>query len=172
MVWRLIIFCLFSIRGITATGDLCDNTIQELQTRILELETELSQCKPSRKEKKPFKKTNTKPIELTDSSFKTELKSLEEFPVFVLFYAEWCGHCKAIKPHWNKLAKHFNDGNVMRIAQLEADQNRKMAEKFKIKGFPTLYMVNKNRKFIQYKGPREYSDLLNFANYHSLQDEL
>ena len=48
---------------------------------------------------------------LTDDNFESFL-SEHEF-VFVMFYAPWCGHCKKMKPGYEKLAKklHGDESN-------------------------------------------------------------
>jgi len=57
-------------------------------------------------------------------------------PVFIVFYAPWCGHCKAIHPEWEKFAKGVKD--VVRVGAINADEHREIAGQFGIKGFPTI----------------------------------
>lgn len=49
--------------------------------------------------------------ELTDSNFKAMVSDDESYWL-VLFAAEWCGHCKALKPEIEKLAPRLNELGV------------------------------------------------------------
>ncbi len=85
---------------------------------------------------------------------------------FVLFYAPWCGHCKAIKPTWTKLQNEYK-GSV-KVVDIDADADTKTAKKHKINGFPTIKYFPNGRDDIEsaeeYKGGRSYDDLVGFLN--------
>ncbi len=58
-----------------------------------------------------------------------------------LYYAEWCGHCKRLKPIWDEFKKYVNDNNLqISISEVEAKQLEQEPEDIqnKITGFPTL----------------------------------
>ncbi|CUG85174.1 thioredoxin, putative [Bodo saltans] len=86
------------------------------------------------------------------SSGVTELtpKNLNGFlnthkPVFIVFYAPWCGHCKSIHPEWEKFAKSVKD--VVRVGAINADQHRELGSQFGVQGFPTIkYWKMGNKK--------------------------
>lgn len=77
---------------------------------------------------------------------------------FILFYADWCGHCHKFKPTWNTNEKKYKDKyNFIKInGDLLNDMN-KMPDKIKelvdnkkivVNGFPTIiYLNNKNEVY-------------------------
>jgi len=42
-------------------------------------------------------------VRLTVANFKEKVLDSKE-PWFIEFYAPWCGHCKALKPHYEEVA--------------------------------------------------------------------
>lgn len=97
---------------------------------------------------------------LTDQNFDDFVANQEW--VFVKFYAPWCGHCKSMAPMYSELALEMKfKENGIAIANLEATEQKKVAEKFKLAGFPTLMLFNRGFP-IDYKGGREKKDILNF----------
>eukprot|EP00899_Mesostigma_viride_P006478 jgi/Mesvir1/15831/Mv03383-RA.2 len=56
--------------------------------------------------------------QLNDDNFADKLAGRD---AFVMYYADWCGHCKAMKPEWVKLAQDPAIGNVLVGAVLATD---------------------------------------------------
>ncbi len=59
----------------------------------------------------------------------------------VLFYADWCGHCKKIKPVWEKAAKNVNakENRMIKVNCGEgSDKDQEIMKKYKIDGYPTI----------------------------------
>jgi thioredoxin 1 len=64
-------------------------------------------------------------------------------PVFVDFYATWCGPCKVLGPTVEELSKKYK-GKVT-FFKVDVDKNRKLAAKFKINEIPTCKIFKKGK---------------------------
>jgi thiol-disulfide isomerase/thioredoxin len=52
----------------------------------------------------------------------------------------YSGHCKKLAPEYAKAAKRLRENNPpYYIAKVDATENKALAERFGIKGFPTLF---------------------------------
>lgn len=101
-------------------------------------------------------------VVLTDANFDDFLASHEW--VFVKYYAPWCGHCKTMAPAYSELAlENKYKENGIPIAKLEATVHKKVAEKMKPQGFPTLRLYNRGFE-IDYKGGRDKKDIQAFID--------
>lgn len=75
--------------------------------------------------------------------------------VFVKFYAPWCGHCKTMAPAYSKLAKRTKgEDNGVPIAKVDATVENELAEKYGVKGFPSLKLFVDGEP-VDYSGARE-----------------
>ena len=61
----------------------------------------------------------------------------------VMFYAPWCGHCKALGPHYAAAAselKRFDPGNrSVSLAKVDSTQNPDLAIQFDVEEYPTIF---------------------------------
>ncbi|KAH9481372.1 Protein disulfide-isomerase erp38 [Psilocybe cubensis] len=87
--------------------------------------------------------------------------------VIVTFTAPWCGHCKNLKPHYEKVATTFEPESDCVIANINADdqKNRQISEKYEVTGFPTILFFSKSDKEPEdYNGGRTEADIVSFLN--------
>lgn len=75
---------------------------------------------------------------LTDANFEETVKKAG-MPVFVDFYAEWCGPCKLAAPIVEKLADEYS-GKV-KIVKVDVDENHDTAVKYGIMSIPTVLIL-------------------------------
>ena len=79
-------------------------------------------------------------------------------------YADWCGHCQALKPKWEKLKQILPKGRVqtVEIEEAETEKRAQFEKKHKktidVSGYPTIFKIV-NNKIEYYTGPREPEDM-------------
>lgn len=78
----------------------------------------------------------------------------------ILLKAEWCGHCQAFKEEWNKIKSEL-ESDDLEIITFDSDKDKKMMEKYQVKGFPTILLENKN-KIVEFKGMRNLEAVKKF----------
>jgi len=78
---------------------------------------------------------------------KTEIVNKDNFqeqvlnsstPVLLDFFANWCGHCQKLLPLLDDVAAEM-DGKI-RVMKMNVDENRDLAQKYEIKGLPTMVL--------------------------------
>ena len=57
-------------------------------------------------------------------------------PVFVDFYADWCGPCKMMSPVIDQLAAEY-EGKI-KVGKVNVDENNDLAVKYGIMSIPTM----------------------------------
>jgi putative thioredoxin len=79
-------------------------------------------------------------IDVVDATFETEvMKRSAETPVVVDLWAEWCGPCRSLGPILEKVIDE-TEGRVV-LAKVDVDNNRQIAEAFRVQSIPAVYAV-------------------------------
>jgi thiol-disulfide isomerase/thioredoxin len=92
-----------------------------------------------------------------------------------LIHANWCGHCQALKPHWQKMKNEIktrNKNENFHFVEIEDSDNMKEQKinninknlkegKITVDGFPTIFKI-KRKKIEYYGGEREAESLKNW----------
>lgn len=71
-------------------------------------------------------------------------------PVFVDFWAEWCGPCRMVSPVVEELANEF-EGKV-NFVKVNVDEANELASKYNVFSIPTLAIFNKGQIIAQQVG--------------------
>lgn len=57
----------------------------------------------------------------------------------VLFYADWCGHCKKMKPQWDEASAELGDAKMIKVNVGDGtEEQKKTMSAYGIQGFPTI----------------------------------
>ncbi|KAF9066618.1 protein disulfide isomerase [Rhodocollybia butyracea] len=87
--------------------------------------------------------------------------------VLVTFTAPWCGHCKSMKPAYEKVGTIFEtEGNCI-VANIDADdkKNEVIKSRYGVSSFPTIKFFPKDNKDGEaYEGGRSEADFVKFLN--------
>ncbi|KAK4177813.1 Thioredoxin [Triangularia setosa] len=54
------------------------------------------------------------------------------------FHADWCGPCKAIAPHYTKMASTFSIPGFLAFAKVNVDHVQTVAQKYNVAAMPTF----------------------------------
>jgi thiol-disulfide isomerase/thioredoxin len=95
---------------------------------------------------------------------------------FIIYFANWCGHCKALHPHLVELDELLSKnkekihGNIVRV---EADNVDKLEVFNKPNGFPTIVILDSNgEKSKEFNEPeRNMKGFLKFLSANGIIDE-
>jgi len=99
-------------------------------------------------------------IELTDESFEAEVLKAN-LPVFVDFWATWCGPCQLATPVIEELAKEYQ-GKV-KFAKLDIDQNQQTAVRYSVMSIPTVIIFKEGKEVqrqVGFLGKGKYKELI------------
>ncbi|MFA6105759.1 MAG: thioredoxin [Patescibacteria group bacterium] len=100
----------------------------------------------------------------TDANFNDEvIKSTT--PVFVDFWAPWCGPCQMMGPIVAGLAKDL-DATKIKIGKLNVDENPEKAGEFNVMSIPTFLIFKGGKVVDQVVGGVQREKILEVINKH------
>ncbi|XP_078353703.1 thioredoxin-like [Oculina patagonica] len=72
--------------------------------------------------------------------------------IVIDFYAEWCGPCRKIKPHFRKLQDKYPD---VIFAKVDVDDAEALAEAEQVEVMPTFHFYKNGNKLHVFSGSNE-----------------
>lgn len=92
---------------------------------------------------------------MAKSSFEALINSSK--PVFIDFYADWCGPCKSFLHIVQKLKEEM--GDKVRVIKINVDKNQALSTKLKIKSIPAVMIYKSGKLEYEGKGMHTLEDL-------------
>ncbi|NLA96436.1 MAG: thioredoxin [Clostridiaceae bacterium] len=87
-----------------------------------------------------------------------------DLPVLIDFWAEWCGPCRMVAPVIEELAKNYAGKAV--IGKVNVDEERSLAQKYRVFSIPTLFVFKDGEVVDQLVGARPYDDIAKVLDKH------
>lgn len=97
-----------------------------------------------------FKEDESHILVLDENNFDEALKQFKY--LLVEFYAPWCLNCKEVAPEYSAAAKAlFALGAEARLAKVDATDASKIAERYGVRGYPTVILFEEEKQTGIYK---------------------
>ncbi len=88
------------------------------------------------------------PIELNEQNFSNFVNN-SDLPILIDLWAEWCGPCKTMAPHFAEVAKQ--NPHVV-FAKIDTEANPRLSSAFNVRSIPTLVLMNKATEVARISG--------------------
>ncbi|KAI0068755.1 protein disulfide isomerase [Artomyces pyxidatus] len=103
-------------------------------------------------------------VDLSGSNFKSVVNA--EPLILVEFFAPWCGHCKALAPHYEEAATALKDKNI-KLAKVDCVDHADLCQEHGVQGYPTLKVFRSGQP-TDYTGPRKADGIISYMVKQSL----
>lgn len=88
------------------------------------------------------------PIELNEQNF-SQFVTYSELPILIDLWAEWCGPCKMMAPHFAEVAKQYPQ---VIFAKIDTEANPRLSAAFNVRSIPSLVLMNKTTELVRISG--------------------
>lgn len=104
---------------------------------------------------------NENVLHVSSGNWESEVLKSEK-PVFVDFWAEWCGPCRMVGPVVEQIAQTHSD--KIKVVKLNVDENQDIAMKYGVQSIPSLMVFNKGKEINRTVGAAPKETYLKFID--------
>ena len=92
------------------------------------------------------------------------LEDVKNKKVLVLFYNTECGHCKTLKPEWDKAEAEMDDKMVaIDVTDSSNEEVKTIITKYKVNSYPTMVVLDNGNITETYDGERTKDALVSYV---------
>lgn len=101
-----------------------------------------------------------------------DLEPVGDAAKLIMFYADWCPHCKDAKPEVEKVKNELEisnnkvNGKTVEVELVNGDEEEEKCRQHNVQGFPTIILLTKGKRK-DFNGSRDADSIKEF-----LQDNL
>jgi thioredoxin 1 len=86
------------------------------------------------------------------------------YPVLVDLWAEWCPPCVVIAPILKDVVEKYDAKISLAKIEVDEDENMKIAGQYKVRGFPTILLIQNGEEKARFSGAQTASFIENFID--------
>lgn len=105
------------------------------------------------------------PIELNELNF-NQIVQYNDLPIFIDLWAEWCGPCKMMAPHFAEAAR---ENPHIIFAKIDTEANPRLSQAFHIRSIPTLVLMNKLTEVARVSGVMRSNQIQQWLDQHVVE---
>lgn len=99
-------------------------------------------------------------LHVTKENFDSEVMQSDK-PVFIDFWASWCGPCQMVGPVVEELAEEITD---VKFAKVNVDEQPELARQFQVMSIPTMVLLKNGKVVDTTIGAQPKEDIIKFIH--------
>ena len=88
------------------------------------------------------------PIELNEQNFSNFIQN-SDLPILIDLWADWCGPCKMMAPHFSQVAAQ---NPTVIFAKIDTEASPRLSQAFNIRSIPTLVLMKNSTELARMSG--------------------